>query len=65
MKEGSHNREAARKLPKWNNRAIEEVSEDNIAVMNIAEIQAILNEDIDLIFDALVIGDYIEDEEEA
>ena len=24
-----------------------------------------LNEDIDLIFDALVIGDYIEDEEEA
>ena len=65
MKEGSQNREAARKLPKWNNRAIEEVSEDNIAVMNIAEIQAILNEDIDLIFDALVIGDYIEDEEEA
>ena len=65
MKEGSQNREAARKLPKWNNRAIEEVSEDNIAVMNITEIQAILNEDIDLIFDALVIGDYIEDEEEA
>ena len=64
MKEGSQNREAARKLPKWNNRAIEEVSEDNIAVMNITEIQAILNEDINLIFDALVIGDYIEDEEE-
>ena len=27
--------------------------------------RSILNEDVDLIFDALVIGDYIEDEEEA
>ena len=33
--------------------------------MSITEIQTILNEDIDLIFDALVIGDYIKDEEEA
>ena len=65
MKGDSQNREAARRLPKWYNRANEEVSEDNIATMAIAEIQTILNEDINLIFDALVIGDYIEDEEEA
>ena len=65
MKEGAQNREAARRLPKFVNRTIDEVSEDNIATMSITEIQTILNEDIDLIFDALVIGDYIEDEEEA
>ena len=65
MKGGSQNREAVKRLPKWYNRANEEVSEDNIATMAITEIQTILNEDIDLIFDALVIGDYIEDEEEA
>ena len=65
MKEGEQNREAARRLPKFTNRTINEVSEDNIATISITEIQTILNEDIDLIFDALVIGDYIEDEEEA
>ena len=65
MKDSTQNREAARKLPRWTNRAIEEVSEDNIATMTITEIQTILNKDIDLIFDALVIEDYIEDEEEA
>ena len=65
MKGGSQNREAAKRLPKWYNRANEEVSEDNIATIAITEIQTILNEDINLIFDALVIGDYIEDEEEA
>ena len=64
MKEGSQNREAARRLPKFVNRTMDEVSEDNIATISITEIQTILNEDIDLIFDALVIGDYIEDEEE-
>ena len=65
MKEGAQNREAARRLPKFVNRTIDKVSEDNIATISITEIQTILNEDIDLIFDALVIGDYIEDEEEA
>ena len=65
MKEGAQNREAARRLPKFVNRTIDEVSEDNIATMTITEFQTILNEDLDLIFDALVIGDYIEDEEEA
>ena len=64
MKEGAQNREVARRLPKFVNRTIDKVSEDNIATISITEIQTILNEDIDLIFDALVIGDYIEDEEE-
>ena len=65
MKEGAQNREAARRLPKFVNRTIDEVSEDNIATISITEIQTILNEDINLIFDALVIGNYIKDEEEA
>ena len=65
MKEGEQNREAARRLPKFVNRTVDEISKDNIATMSITEIQTILNEDIYLIFDALVIGDYIEDEEEA
>ena len=65
MKEGAQNREAAKRLPKFVNRTIDEISKDNIATMSITEIQTILNEDIDLIFDALVIGDYIKDEEEA
>ena len=65
MKEGAQNREAARRLPKFINRTIDEVSEDNIATITIIEIQTILNEDIDLIFDALVIRHYIKDEEEA
>ena len=65
MKDSTQNREAARRMPRWFNRAKEEVSEENIATMSIMEIQTILNEDIDLIFDALVVGDYIEEEEEA
>ena len=64
MKEGTQNREAARRLPKFVNRTINEVSEDNIATISITEIQTIQNEDINLIFDALVIGDYIGGEEE-
>ena len=65
MKEGAQNGEGARRVPKFVNRTIDEVNEDNIATMSITEIQTILNEDINLIFDALVIGDYIKDEEEA
>ena len=65
MKEGAQNREAARRLPKFVNKTIDEFSEDNIATISITEIQTILNKDIDLIFDALVTGDYIKDEEEA
>ena len=42
-------------------RNLEEVREDTIAEMNIETVQGILKEDIDLIFDALVIHDYIEE----
>ena len=44
---------------KYRNR--EEVCEDTIAEMYIEKLQGILKEDIDLIFDALVIHDYIEE----
>ena len=46
-------------VTKYRNR--EEVHEDTIAEMKIEELQAILREDIDLIFDALVIHDYIKE----
>ena len=65
MKEGSQHREVAKRLPRFTNHAREEVSEDAIATTSISEIQNILNEDTELIFNALVISDYIKDEEEA
>ena len=65
MKDREENRQAARRFPRFTNRAVEEVSEDAIATITITEIQNILNEDVDLIFDVIVMGDYIEDEEEA
>ena len=46
-------------VTKYRNR--EEVREDTIAEMRIEELQEILRDDIDLIFDALVIHDYIEE----
>ena len=39
----------------------EEVHEDTIAEMEIEKIQEMLKEDLDLIFDALVIHDYIKE----
>ena len=65
IKSGNQAREAAKKFPKFTNRAIEEVSEDAIETTSIEHIQHILNEDVDLIFDALVIADYIEEEDNA
>ena len=65
IKSGNQTREAAKKFPKFTNRAIEEVSEDAIETTSIDHIQHILNEDVDLIFDALVIADYIEEEDNA
>ena len=47
--------------PKMSNRSREEVREDAIAEINIQEIQEILKEGLDLIFDALVIQDYIDE----
>ena len=46
-------------VTKYRNR--EEVCEDKISEMRIEELQGILKEDIDLIFDALVIHDYIKE----
>ena len=63
IKSGNQSREAAKRFPKFTNRAIEEVSEDAIETTSIKNIQHILNEDVDLIFDALVIADYIEEED--
>ena len=42
-------------------RRYEEVREDTIAEMEIEKIQEILEEDLNLIFDALVIHDYIKE----
>ena len=63
IKSGNQSREAAKRFPKFTNRVIEEVSEDAIETTSIENIQHILNEDVDLIFDALVIADYIEEED--
>ena len=46
-------------VTKYRNR--EEVREDTIAEMKMEDLQDILREDIDLIFDALVIHNYIEE----
>ena len=48
-------------LPRISNRSQEEVCEDAIAKSKIEEIQEILKEDLDLIFDALVIQHYIDE----
>ena len=42
-------------------RSKEEVREDSITIISINQIQNILSEDLDLVFDALVIGDYIDE----
>ena len=47
--------------PRMSHRSQEEVREDVIAEIKIQEIQEILKEDLDLIFDALVIQDYIDE----
>ena len=46
-------------VTKYRNR--EEVREDTIAEMKMDDLQDILREDVDLIFDALVIHDYIKE----
>ena len=48
-------------IPRMSQRNEEEVREDAIAEIQIGKIQEILKEDIDLIFDALVIQDYIDE----
>ena len=49
-------------LPKvTGHRNREEVREDTIAEMKMEDLQGVLKEDVDLIFDALVLHDYIEE----
>ena len=48
-------------MPKINPRGENEVSEDSIATISIEEIQRILKEDINTVYDALIASDYIEE----
>ena len=51
-------------VPRLTNRSQEEVREDAIAEISIDEIGSILIEDLDLVFDALVISHYIDEKTE-
>ena len=53
--------EDIKRMPKVNPRVVNKVSEDSIATISIEEIQRILKEDINTIYDALVASDYIEE----
>ena len=53
--------EDIKRMPKMNPRGINEVSEDSIATFSIEEIQRILKEDINIVYNALVASDYIEE----
>ena len=52
--------EDIKRMPKVNSRGVNEVSEDSIATISIEEIQRILKEDVNTVYDALVASDYIE-----
>ena len=49
-----------KRMPKVNPRGVNEVSEDSIATISIEEIQRILKEDINTVYNALIASDYIE-----
>ena len=57
--------EDIKSMPKVSPRGVNEVSEDSIATISIEEIQRILKEDINTVYDALVASDYIEEVTEA
>ena len=57
--------EDIKRMPKINPRGVNEVSEDSIATISIEEIQRILKEDINTVYDVLVASDYIEEVKEA
>ena len=52
-------------MQKVNPRGVNEVSEDSIGTISIEEIQRILKEDVNTIYDALLASDYIEEVAEA
>ena len=53
--------EDIKRMYKVNPRGVNKVSEDSIATISIEEIQRILKEDINTIYDTLVASDYIEE----
>ena len=53
--------EDIKRMPKVNPRGVNEVSEDSIATISIEEIQRILKEDVNTVYDALIASDYIEE----
>ena len=48
-------------MPKVNPRGVNKVSEDSIATISIEEIQRILKEDVNTVYNALVSSGYIEE----
>ena len=50
-----------KRMPKVNPRGVNKVSEDSIATISIEEIQRILKEDINTVYDALIAADYTEE----
>ena len=57
--------EDIKRMPKVNPRGVNKVSEDSIATISIEEIQRILKEDVNTVYDALVTSDYIKEISEA
>ena len=57
--------ESIKNMPKYDQRGVHEVSEDSIATITIDEIQRTLKEDLNIVYDALVASDYIEEITEA
>ena len=53
--------EDIKRMPKVNLRGVNEVSEDSIATISIVEIQRILKEDVNTVYDTLVASDYTEE----
>ena len=57
--------EDIKRIPKVNPRGVNEVSEDSISTISIEEIQRILKEDVNTVYDALIASHYIEEIAEA
>ena len=57
--------EDIKRMPKDNSRGVNEVSEDSIATISIEEIQRILKEDVNTVYNAVIASDYIEEVTEA
>ena len=53
--------EDIKRMPKVNPRGVNEVSEDSIATISIEEIQRILKEDVNTVYDAFVASDHTEE----